>query len=226
MKKIIGLIIVLIAVFVGLTFYGNKVKSDVNADILSALNGYPIINSSMNDKVEDTLVKYQNNNFVANDSFIVLCDDVEGFKEFEETAKEIEKLLAEDPFCVVENMDIYDEEAMEKYSCYYDYNSEDDFKDSRVKEVDNQYIIYVRDLKFGRDGWDVVKYGKFKNSVSQKEASKPTFEQMQAKNCIVEVGQTQDGLETYYVYYNQETNKTIEFVMKSIFGFVISFNKG
>ena len=49
---------------------------------------------------------------------------------------------------------------------------------------------------------------------------------MQAKNCIVEVGQTQDGLETYDVYYNKETNKTIEFVMKSIFGFVISFNKG
>ena len=222
MKKGIICIFIILAIILGCNAWQKNQEETISNFVLRTLNGYEIseYEGRLSDKVFNWGVRYQEESFYPNDYKYIIFDDVVGFNNYKSEMIAMSEYLETDPFCVIENLENYDAENMDKYFPYFKFKGT--VFDSRVIEENGKYCIYINDMAFDKAGYDYISYGDFHSYVDKDEIKKFTFEQAQNGNYIEEVGITRDGLTSVFVYYDSMKNDKIEFAVKSVFGFVIS----
>lgn len=216
-KKSILLICFLILVIVGLLIYNNYVLKNIKIDIESGLNG-EIVES--NEKVKSLISEYQVNNYVEDDSYFILCNDVDKFKEFCEYREKINVMLETNPFIQIENLEDYPQE-LEEVSHFY--TTEKKIKDSRIIEKDNQYLIKYSDIDYNQYGEDIITNGNFKYILLSREiGNKITYSQAKENQYVSLMGEGKQNGSIILIYYNSNSKEEIKISLKSIFGFVLS----
>lgn len=216
-KKIIILICFLILVIVGLSIYNNYVLKNIKIDIESGLNG-EIVES--NKKVKSLISEYQVNNYVEDDSYFILCNDVKKFQEFCEYRKKVNSMLEVNPFIQIENLEDYPQE-LEEVSHFY--TTEKKIKDSRIIEKDNQYLIKYSDIDYNQYGEDIITNGNFKYTLLFREiGNKVTYSQAKENHYIQLMDEGKQDGSTILIYYNSNSKEEIKISLKVIFGFVVS----
>lgn len=216
-KKIIILVCFLILVFVGLSFYNNYVLKNIKIDIESGLNG-EIMES--NEKVKSLISEYQVNNYIEDDAYFILCNDVEKFQEFCEYRKKVNSMLEVNPFIQIENLEDYPQE-LEEVSHFY--TTEKKTKDSRIIEKDNKYLIKYTDIKYNKNGEDIITNGNFEYTLLSREVgNKITYSQAKENHYIKLMGEGKQDGSTILIYYNSNSKEEIKISLKVIFGFIVS----
>lgn len=209
MKKIIVLLMIIIVAIIGLCIYNNNVISNVEKDILNGLNGFEL-SENTDKKVASFIKEYQDKHFVNADDYIIICDNISKFNEYCEKAVEIEKILEEDPFTVVDNLDIYDS-YYDDISIFYDFsnNNLEDKNAEFMEEINGKYCIKYGNISFENGEFMEIRKGKFVATLLKSDIKKITMEDAQEGMYVSSLGKKSvDGSNVYY-FYDEFNNEEI-----------------
>lgn len=215
MKRVI-IIIILVVLLILSIFLQNNYSKSINEEFYKGLNGYNLEDISSS-KVKKSLESYQNDYFISDSYKIILCDDVSLFEEYKNYRIEIDKILEEDPFCVIENLDSYSEKY-DKVKSYYSSESLNE-KDNRIIVENNKYVMYYKDVNFV-NGEDVIKYDGFEYWLLEKDISKISQKEMLENEYVEYVGFEEKDNLGYYYYFDNKQNKEIVCKVFSFLNFV------
>lgn len=218
MKKIIALICVVLLIVIGLFIFNNVSVQNVEEQVFNGLNGV-VLPTESDKRVIDFINEYQENNFVSGEDYYILCNNAEKFDDYCEKSEEIDKLLQEDPFTVIENTDIYDP-YYDDVSIFYNFITEgiEDTNADFLEVVDNKYCIKYKNLNFGKEGYMVIRKGRFIATVLEREITKALKEEAEAGQYVNRVGKekTENGMS--YYYYDTLNKKEIVVEIDMNFG--------
>lgn len=216
LKKVVFIILLCICFFC-LLFGQNRYMSSLQTNLSSGLNGSSIENLSVLNVVKDELKNFQDKYYVDADSYIVLCEDVDLYKEY---VLFREKNLSVDPFCVIENLPDYKKE----YDLVVNYyNSEcRGVEDSRVKYENNKYLIRYGDINFDSEGIDVIQYDTFEFWVLKKDFVDITKQEAEINQNIDFIDYEVENNRGLYFFYDNLKQQEIVVSVYSLFGFVLN----
>lgn len=209
MKKIFILILIMVISFVVVFFFNNSVKNSVEKDILNGMNGIEL-SEKTNKKVISFVKEYQEENFVNAEDYYVIYDSVDKFNEYSAKAKEIEILLEQDPFTVVENLDIYDP-YYEDVSVFYDLSNSglQDVNAEYLEEINGKFCIKYGNITFDNNEFMVIRKGKFVATILKTDINKRTLQEARDGMYIRSLGkQSVNGNDAYY-FYDEFNNEEI-----------------
>lgn len=193
--------------------------SSMQKDLNRGLNGSSLEDLNISDKVIKELQSFQDKYYIDADSYIILCDNVELYKEY---ALFREENLSIDPFCVIENLSDYKNE----YNSVVNFYNADcsGIEDSRVVYEDNKYKIRYKDINFDNSGVDIVQYDTFEYWVLEKDITQRTKQEAEiAQNIDFVDYEVEDGKGKYYFYDSLQQTEIVVNVY-SLFGFVFNCN--
>ena len=220
MKKIVALLLCII--LLGGLYYCKTVKDDkvssIDTYFLSVLNGYTDIESEdIEQSVLDWGKRYQDNNFISDDSVFCVLEDVAEFKSVLSELKNRDEYYKDNPYAgfsidssyQIKNKNIT-QEMFDRYELNY---SDSSINDSRIFERNNKYYIYYKDID-RRAEFDEIIYNNFHSYILKEDliefGDKETYSQRQAQNRFQAIGYEENGNDIVYKYFDSAENKTID----------------